>query len=218
MPTYSPAHKALAARSYHTFKNDIHAAVADFTSSCETLSLKVPGAPLKFVQAYGKGWNPGTTVKGKRHLCGRKRKISTENAELLVADLMNYAGFGLKGPFKSLNQLMKKSARAKVILQAAAAAESTVIAALRRVEPKLVYEKLTVKKRLTKKQKAARKRIAEEHLKVPDKTLELVVWVDAKSMYMTIKTRCGWVRTDASCPSRLPDPLPLSTQWCCATT
>lgn len=200
MPAYTPAHKLAAALSYRKFQPNISAAVADFTASCKTLDLEVPAAARKFVLAYGPTKNLEQTCKGKRHLCGRKRKITQDNAELLVADLMNWAGFGLKGPFKSLRQLKKLSGRAKVILEAADAAESTVIAALRRVEPKLAYKKLTVKQRLTKKQREARLRVAQHHLTVDDKTLEVVVWVDAKTMYMTIKTRCGWVRVDDEVP------------------
>jgi hypothetical protein len=200
MPAYTVAHKVSAALSFRKFQPNIDAAVEDFTNSCSTLGLKLPKAPRHFVKVYGPSWDPETTCKGARHKCGRKRKISQESAELLVADLMNWAGFGLKGPFKSLKQLKQLSGRAKEILEAAKAAESTVIAALKRVEPKLAYKKLTVKQKLTKKQRAARVRVAQHHLTVDNKTLEVVVWVDAKTMYMTIKTRCGWVRVDDELP------------------
>jgi hypothetical protein len=200
MPSYTIAHKVTAALSFRKFNGSTPAAVKDFTNSCETLGLNVPLAPKKYLEAYGPGWDPNTTCKGRRGKCGRKRKISQENAELLVADLMNWAGFNLKGPFKSLKQLKKLSGRAKGILEAAKAADSTVIAALKRVEPKLAYKKLTVKQRLTKKQRAARLRVAQHHLTVDNKDLEVVVWVDAKTMYMTIKTRCGWVRVDDELP------------------
>lgn len=200
MPAYSLAHKVNAALSYRKFPDNPAAQRKDFINSCQSLGLEVPKATQKFIKSYGPTWCPIKTAKGNRHKCGRKRKISEENAELLVADLMNWAGFELKGPFKSLKQLQKLSPRANAILEAANAAESTVIAALKRVEPKLVYKKLTVKQRLTKKQRTARLRVAQHHITVDKKTLALVVWVDAKTMYMTIKTRCGWVRVDDELP------------------
>jgi hypothetical protein len=200
MPAYPVAHQVTAALSYKKFYPNIGAAVTDFTNSCENLGLKVPKAARKYIEAYGRSWDPNRICKGNRHKCGRKRKISEENAELLVADLMNWTKFGLKGPFKSLKQLQQLSGRAKEILEAANAAESTVIAALKRVEPKLAYKKLTVKQRLTKKQRTERVRVAQHHLTVDSKTLAFVVWVDAKTMYMTIKTRCGWVRVDDELP------------------
>jgi hypothetical protein len=113
-----------------------------------------------------------------------------------VQDMMNWAKFGLKGPFSSLKQLKKASPRAKAILEAADAATSTVIKVLRKIEPKLAYKNLAVKQKLTRSQRAARLRVATHHITVKDKRLECVVWIDAKTMYMTIKTRWGWVRVD----------------------
>jgi hypothetical protein len=200
MKVYQAEHRVLAARSYRTFLGIITEATKDFRISCKTLGLKPPQAASKFVRYWGQYWDENGHAEGDASNCGRKVKLSTEDAEVLVADLMNWAGFGLKGPFTSLRQLRKASPRADAILRAAAAATSTVIKALRNIEPMLAYKKLTVKQRLTYKQRGERVRVAELHMHETDKALECVVWIDAKTMYMTIKTRCGWIRLDDEVP------------------
>lgn len=200
MKLYEQNHRVLAALSYMQHKGNMTAALKAFTNSCGTLGLKLPADPRKFVQHWGQEWEQHQSVTGKASHSGRKPKLSDEDAEQLVADMMNWAKFGLKGPFTSLKQLKNNSPRAKVILQAAAAATSTVIKALKKIEPKLAYKNLSVKQKLSRKQRAARLRVATHHLTVSDKVLECVVWIDAKTMYMTIKTRCGWVRVDDEVP------------------
>lgn len=200
MKEYEHHHRVLAALSYKRFSDNISAAVRDFTKSCSDLDLKPPADARKFVQHWGRQWEKFHHVAGKASNSGRKHKLSEDDAALLVADMMNWAKFGLKGPFASLRQLKKHSPRAKKILEAAAAATSTVIARLKEIEPKLAYKKLTVKQKLTTVQRADRLRVATLHWAVRDRVLECVVWIDAKTMYMTIKTRCGWVRVDKEVP------------------
>ena len=55
------------------------------------------------------------------------------------------------------------------------------------------YELLVYKQKLTARQRAARDRVAQHHITISDTQLELVVWDDAKTMYMQLKSRHGWV-------------------------
>jgi hypothetical protein len=200
MRDFEHHHRVLAALSYMEFSDNINRAVKAFTKHCNTLDLKVPADPRKFVQHWGQEWQKLGTVVGRASRSGRKPKLSDDDAALLVADMMSWAKFGLEGPFTSLKQLKNTSLRAKAILEAAGAATSTIIRKLKKIEPKLAYKKLTVKQKLSPKQRSARLRVATHHLTVDDKVLECVVWVDAKTMYMTIKTRCGWIRVDDGTP------------------
>jgi hypothetical protein len=200
MRVYEEVHRVLAARSFAVKDGNVAAAVEDFRNDCDKLGLKHPADVSHFVRYWGTFWKKHRHVRGKASSCGRKRKLSQEDAELLVADLMSWAKFGLKGPFQSLEQLKQVSPRAKAILEAANAATSTVISTLKEIEPKLAYKKLTVKQKLSKKQMQQRLLVAQKHVNVPRTMLHRVVWVDAKTMYMTIKTRCGWVRLDDEIP------------------
>lgn len=200
MKEYQRYHRVLAAQSYAINKGNKAAALKAFRISCAAMDLQLPEDDRHFVSYWGSQYEKQGHVEGNATSCGRKPKLSAKDAEFLVADLMNWASFGLEGPFKSLTQLKKKSPRAKAILEAADACVSTVISALKKIEPELAYKKLTVKQRLSRKQKEARLRVALKHIKEHPTLLNRVVWVDAKTMYMTIKTRCGWVRLDDEVP------------------
>jgi hypothetical protein len=200
MKDYEHHHRVLAALSYMEFSDNINAAVQDFSKHCHILDLKVPADPRKFVQRWGQEWQKHHSVVGRASRSGRKPKLSDDDAALLIVDMMNWAKFGLKGPFVSLKQLKKTSPQAKAILEAADASTSTIIRKLKEIEPKLAYKKLTVKPKLSRPQRSARLRVATHHITLNDRVLECVVWVDAKTMYMTIKTRCGWIRVDDGTP------------------
>lgn len=200
MKAFELYHRVLAAASYNVAKGNMAEAVKMFSTLCNALALKLPADHRKFIQRWGEYYNKHNTVQGNNSNSGRKPKPSQGEAELLVADLMNWAKFGLKGPFTSITQLKKTSSTAKAILQQVNITTKTIISTLRKIEPKLAYKKLTVKQALTQLQKAARLRVARRHITVNQRTLECVVWVDAKTMYMTIKTRCGWIRLDDEVP------------------
>jgi hypothetical protein len=200
MKEYEDQHRVLAASSFAAQNGNIAAAVRDFRIRCAALKLDSTEDDRHFVRNWGRFWAKHGHVMGNASNSGRKPKLGDKDAELLVADLMSWASFGLKGPFKSLADLKRRSPRAKAILKAADATNSTVIRTLQRIEPKLAYKKLTVKQKLSKKQMEARLRVALRHIQVRPTLLDRVVWVDAKTMYMTIKTRCGWVRLDDEVP------------------
>jgi len=197
---YEDFQKMCAALSYNQNPNNMTAAVLDFRKHCKGLGLKVPADAHKFVKHWGQHWNQHGNLDGRTGNCGRKPALTQEDAELLVAEMMSWQKFGLTGPFVSLKQLQTTSPLAKAILDRAAATPSTIIRALKKIEPKLAYRKLTVKQKLSKQQRADRLRVATHHISVSDRVLECVVWIDAKTMYMTIKTRCGWIRVDDGTP------------------
>lgn len=172
MKVYADFHRVMAAVSFMRAKGEINAALADFTASCAATSKKLPKDARAFVLRWGQYYKNNNHVMGDAASSGRKPKLSKEDATLLVADIMNWAKFGLKGPFSSIGQLKKSSPKAKEILEEAAAAPCTIIKALKKIEPKLAYKKLTVKQKLTRKQRIERVRVAEHHVQVSDRTTQ----------------------------------------------
>lgn len=206
MKEYEHNHRVLAASSYQHAKGNIGAALADFTTRCKELELQVPQDPRKFVKKWGQYWEKHKHVKGNASNSGRKPLLNKQQATTLVDNLLSWSKFDLKAPFQGVRQLRQVSPQARSILQAVEAARSTIIRAMKNIKPTLAYKKLSVKQKLTKKQREARVRVATHHITVSDKTLECVVWVDAKTMYMTISTRWGWVCTDEELPLEVNRP------------
>lgn len=191
------------------------AAQAQFLASCNELNLEPPKQVGAFIRRWQRYYTENGHVEGDAHNSGRTPKISKAAAQELVEELVDWAKFGQSGPFASLKQLQQTSPIAKAILEQADAALSTIIRAVKKAEPQLAYELLASKQKLTARQRAERVRVASKHILVEDKQLEVVVWVDAKTMYMTVRPRCGWVlHTDAvpletSRPASKKDPITL---------
>lgn len=200
MKEYDEGYRTVAASCWREAKGDTKAATTDFVSRITNLGLKAPGAPTNFVRRWGQYWDEHGHCKGEASNSGRSRRLDPEDAEQLAGDLVNYQQFGLQGPFTSLRQLQNTSDEARDILEAAAASHSTVTRALREVAPDLVYKQLTVKQKLSPAQKKARLNTALQHQHVSDSTLERVVWIDAKTMYCSIRQRFGWVLSSEEVP------------------
>jgi hypothetical protein len=164
-----------------------------FKADCKRLKLEAPKDAEGYCPRWNKQYDDKGDVEGNASNSGRKPKISKGAAAQLVEEIKNWAEYKRTGPFSSIRQLQQTSPTARAILQEADAAISTIIRAVQAFEPKLQYELLVYKQRLTAKQMAERVRVALLHITISLKQLELVVWIDAKTMYMQLKSRHGWV-------------------------
>jgi hypothetical protein len=200
MKVFGEGYRMLAASCYTEANGHAATAAKDFTARLANLKAKAPRDAPGYVTRWGQYWAENGHVEGDSSNAGRKRKLPDEDAAQLADDLKNWQQFEVQGPFASIKQLKRTSPRAQKILQDAAAAHSTVTRTLQRVAPELAYEKLDVKQKLTPRQKKARLETAQHHSGVPDNTLECVVWVDAKVIYCTIRTRSGWVVHEEAIP------------------
>ena len=198
--TYNTVHKVLAALAFKRFPDQITRAAAAFTADCKLMGLKAPQDARHFVQKRGTAWSDLGSVDGAARNSGRKPVLSTTDAEVLAHELLSWPKLGLKGPYKSIKELKKHSQVAQEIIKRAGVKEKAIIRAVRKVEPRFTYKLLTVKPKLTPTHKANRLRVALAHLAEPMSTLKRVVWIDAKTMYLNIKTRRGWVLVDEEYP------------------
>ena len=64
---------------------------------------------------------------------------------------------------------------------------------MKRLRPTFGNKRPVVKAKLSTQHKGARVVVCRKHLQVSDETLETVVRIDAKTMYMNITDRYGWV-------------------------
>ena len=89
---------------------------------------------------------------------------------------------------------------AKQIKAASGAGTKTVYRQLKAEIPSLGHAKLTVKTQLTQDQKNARIAACRRLERKPLRDLEWVVWVDAKTLYVNLKHRHGWIDRASATP------------------
>lgn len=197
MKQYEQIHRVLAALSYASFPNDIKQATEDFTASLKIMGLKGPADPEGFVSRWGTAWADEKSLDGKASNSGRPTKLSDTQLQQILDVILNWRRDGRSGPYRSVKDIKRHSPLVKEILEAAGAGERTLRNRLHQFCPELVYQRLFVKQRLTAAHKQKRYERCCYLLELLDQqdssVLERVVWIDAKTMYMTIRDRKGWV-------------------------
>lgn len=193
MRVYRDHHRTLAASCYSSHGGDIRLATIEFTCKLKEMALKVPRDAACFVKYWGNYYAVNRSVAGKASSSGRRSKLTDEQLMLILDVIVNWRRDGRSGPYRSMKEVKKCSALVRDMITAAGCTTDTVRRSLKRLCPELVYKKLWVKPKLTDKHKSDRYDTCCQLLERSEKDLEKVVWLDAKSIYMTIAHRKGWV-------------------------
>jgi len=189
-------HRILASEAWILEGGSVSNAAIVFLNKCKLMGLKPPRAPTSFVRYWGQQWQTHRSTAGHAGNSGRPRKLSLKDAKACLDQLFKWREAGLRGPYRSLHDLVKNSSVVSKIVSRTGASKRTLLRAMQEICPTLQFKKLKVKAKLTEHHKQKRVEVCTKHLGVSDKTLETVVWIDAKTMYMNITHRYGWV--DAS--------------------
>lgn len=182
-----------AASAWVSTGGDISKATDMFTETLVNLGMELPQAPASFVRYWGEPWPKLKSVRGRAGNSGRRRLISEKQARRCVSIVLNWREDGRPGPYRSVQDLVNNNAWVRGVMEATGASNRTLARAMQRVCPSLSYKRLVVKAKLTDQHRQARVVVCKKHLKVPDSMLDTVVWIDAKTMYMNITHRYGWV-------------------------
>lgn len=197
MKEYEEIHRTLAAHAWCRFPDDPVSAADYFKESLQCMGIKhCPTAAKKFTSKWGPWWKKHRNLKGSGSNSGRHRLISDDYLERFLKAVTEWKKAGQDGPYLSLKAALNANPQLKAELKATGACQETQRSNLQRYCPRLVYKNLWVKQKLTDSHKQQRYDAAStklyETMEDP-KLLEKVVWIDAKTMYMMIKSRKGWV-------------------------
>lgn len=166
-----------------------------FERSVTNSGLTMPADPRQMIRKWGERMRHLGHVKAAHGKAGRKPTLTTQQVQLLVGELLGWRKAGMTAPYASIRKFMLQNPVAKKISKRYEVTVQTMTRALKAEVPSLGRAKLTVKtlltSRLKKKRFAACKRL---HRK-PQKELDWVVWVDAKSLYVNVTHRHGWIDT-----------------------
>jgi hypothetical protein len=206
--TYPDHVKLLAALAFARANGDAALAEIEFLSFCSTLDIEAPGEAAAFIKKWGPHWEKHANVVGNASNSGRKRKLPDGQVETLMGEILGWKQAGMKGPYRSVAELLENSTVAAEIVSNAGVSHDTVIRRLKEKNPNLQYLKLGVKPSHTQRQLDDRYFTAAAHLEEPASVRERVVFIDAKTMYMKINSRSGWV--DVTVEDTFSTPFPAS--------
>lgn len=173
----------------------INNATSIFTDTCKRLGLDIPDDPRSFIAYWRHQQQQHNSVKGHASNSGRNSLLSKAQAKRCLDIALNWRKDGRSGPYRCVQDLINKAPAVRKIMESSGASPRTLTRAMKSLCPTFGYKKLTVKAKLTTKHREARVAVCQKNLQVSDDTLQTVVWIDAKTMYMNITDRYGWVDT-----------------------
>jgi hypothetical protein len=196
MRKYAEVQRPLAAEAFAAAKGHIPTATKEFLTRCENLGVEAPTDAAGFVDRWGSSWAKEHSVKGHASNSGRKHKLSKEDTQVVVGNLKRGRADEEGGPFGSIKECRDECPEVRELLQARNVSASTVYRAVHRECPELAYKDLNIKPKHTQKQLDSRYEIAAGNLEqITDnfRVAERVIWIDAKTMYMRVHSKKGWV-------------------------
>lgn len=185
--------RLLAALCFLLAGRCVTTAVPQFLTFCKTMGFETPRCPESFVKTWGEQWDDQQTVQGNASNSGRKRKLKEEQLDQLMGEILQWKAAGMAGPYRSIDELLQNSTLASQIVTDTGVSHDTLITRLKEKNPNLRYMKLGVKPAHSRAQLQDRYDTACIHLERPNSVRERVLFIDAKTMYMRVKTRYGWV-------------------------
>ena len=193
---YTKYHRMLATLAYKRAGYRADAAVAEFLQYCKELQLETPPtgrAAESFISYWAPDWIGLCSIDGRAGCSGRKRKLDTLKLQQIHDELMGWQEAGMAGPYRSIDELIENSAVVSEIVSAANVSIDTVITRLKQEFPNLAYMKLGVKPKHSEAQLQDRYESCTIKLEEPAELRERVIFIDAKTMYMKMGARYGWV-------------------------
>lgn len=193
---YSKYHRMLAALAYKRTGYRADAAVPEFLQYCKDLQLELPPsarAAESFISYWAPDWVGLCSIDGKAGCSGRKRKLDTPKLQQIFDELMGWEAAGKAGPYRSIDELIENSTVVSEIVRTANVSIDTVITRLREEFPNLAYMKLGIKPKHSEAQLQDRYESCSIKLEEQPELRERVIFIDAKTMYMKMGTRFGWV-------------------------
>ena len=193
MKLYNPDHRTIAALCFTQQAGDIKAATKQFITELKSMGLDIPKDPAKFIQYWGHRWAVQHSTRGSSSNSGRQRKLRDAELAQVLDIIVNWRRDGRTGPYRSMKEVKRCNQIVRDIIRTADCSMDTLRRSLKRFCPELVYKKLWVKPKLTDQHKEDRYNGCCELLEYDEDIAETVVFLDAKTMYMTITDRKGWV-------------------------
>jgi hypothetical protein len=192
MREYEEVHRVLAALSFARAGGQVPAATLEFRSFCKSMGLELPKDPSSFISNWGEEWYDKGSLAGSASSSGRPRKLAAEQVQQILDVILQWRADGREAPYESVEQLNNECAVVKAIVDSAGVSDATLICRLKEACPGLRYFKLGLKPKLSKRQRDDRYTTAAQHLEQPDDVLQRVIWIDAKTMHITVKSKYGW--------------------------
>lgn len=193
--TLSPAHQYAAGLAWRNANGDPQQAAALFTSTLRGAKLELPRDPKSYVAKWGPRLGDDGWMQGRASQSGRKRALTEAQIECCHAVASEWWEDGRPRPYASMDELAANPVVARE-LAAAGCTPATLFRGMKQMYPHFGWRLVAVKDYLTADHKQERVAACKEMAKLTSRELDLVVWIDAKSLILVVRPQHAWIDTD----------------------
>jgi transposase len=186
----------ILANSWDGDEAHMGAAKAEVKTICKRHTYHVPkNLPAMIKKWY---WRLKTEGAAATHynLAGRPVKITQQQVQFCLDELMVWRQHGRSDPYPSIEVLVASRPAVQQVLDESGVTEDTLIKRMKQLRPGLKRVMLRAYKKPTEKVRANRLKRSEELVRYTDARLERLVYIDAKAMPMLVSSTYGWVDTN----------------------
>lgn len=158
--------------------------------------LQTPEDPVKFVRKWGRCIRGDGSIESHAKHSGRRPLLTVRQLMDCYREAIGWYAAGRPGPYASIKALAEQSPNVKAILTASGVKPATLRYWLKKRFRKFRYQRVVTKDLLTNTHKQDRIAACKLALKRTPRDLQRVVWVDAKSMILVVRSIRAWVDSD----------------------
>jgi hypothetical protein len=185
----------ILANSWDGDEAHMQAAKDEVRTICNRHSYPVPkNLPAQIRKWYMRAKTEGA-VNTHYHLAGHPEKISQEQVQFCLDELLGYKSHGRADPYPSIEVLAESRPAVQQVLDDTGINMKTLVDRMKQLCPGLRRVRLRAMKQLTPKVKENRLKRCRELVRYTDAELQRIVWVDSKSMPMLVSNEWGWLDT-----------------------
>jgi len=185
----------ILANSWDGDEAHMDAAKAEVRTICNRHSYPVPkNLPAQIRKWYTRATTEGA-VNTHYHLAGHPEKISQEQVQFCLDELLGWKSHGRADPYPSIEVLAESRPAVQQVLDDTGINVKTLVNRMKQLRPGLKRVRLRAMKQLTPKVKENRLKRCRELVDYTDAELQRILWIDAKSMPMLVSNEWGWVDT-----------------------
>lgn len=193
--TFAVTHMVLAGVHYRKAGGNVQQAARGLASELQALHMPVPANCETYVRTWGPRLRDDGSIEGHAQLSGRRPGLSAEEVATCHAEATGWFAAGRSGPYGSMDDLIANSPKVQEIIAEANVTPQTLSRQIKKHYPNFKYGNVGTKDLLTPDHCSERVAACQRNLRMTQRSLHLVVWVDSKSMILVIKGRRGWMDT-----------------------
>lgn len=191
--TWPDSYKALAGWVWRAAHGRLSSAVRAFRNQVAAAKMELPRDVAQYVAIWGPRLRDDGTIASCASNSGAKRKLTNRQVDTCFEEAIAWHTRPCERPYGSMQELVEENQVVRGIVQAAGCSAALLFQRMKERHPSFGYRLVAKMDILTPQHKQQRLAACKQMLRMTLRQLQLVIWIDAKSMILTVEKQRAWV-------------------------